>query len=77
MEFLAKIHPEVIHFPIAFLLGYAGDFSEKRVSLQNRTFIVINWGVGVNRCSINREPGERCCSQSKQIRDIYFIQSDK
>jgi len=23
MEFLAKIHPEVIHFPIAFLLGYA------------------------------------------------------
>ncbi len=22
MEFLAKLHPEVIHFPIAFLLGY-------------------------------------------------------
>lgn len=23
MEFLAKLHPEIIHFPIAFLLGYA------------------------------------------------------
>jgi uncharacterized membrane protein len=23
MEFLAKLHPEMVHFPIAFLMGYA------------------------------------------------------